>query len=189
MKSGAGKQQRKFQDGFERAEIMPQAVVHVLFTIIMLDLFRDHFLKNKKKLPLHYVFIGGVAGLLPDIDVPLFWLLNNFLGFNVPWFHRVFTHTFLFILIFLFIALIYFDFNKKAGLMFGIIAFGVAFHVLLDYLLVGGIAPFYPFSDMTYGLNLVGKLKLPLAVEGLEAIVLLWWLWHEERTHKISDFI
>src|SRR3989338_4058515 len=165
---------------------MPQAVVHVLFTIIVLDLFRDHILKEKREIPLHYIFIGGVAGLLPDIDVPLFWLLNSFLGFDVPFFHRVFTHTFLFILIFLVIPFIYFDFNRKASKLFGIIAFGVAFHIFLDWLLVGGIAPFYPFSDTSYGLNLVGRLGLPLAIEGLEAIVLLWWLWHEEKTHKIS---
>ncbi|MBI2652162.1 metal-dependent hydrolase [Candidatus Woesearchaeota archaeon] len=168
---------------------MPQAVVHVLFTIIVLDLFRDHFLKDKLKLPLHYVFIGGVAGLLPDIDVPLFWLLKNFLGFEIPWFHRVFTHTFLFILIFLVISLIYFDFNRKMSILFMVITFGVGFHIFLDWLLVGGVAPFYPLSDVSYGLNLIGRLKLPLAVEGLEAIVLLWWLWHEEKTHKISDFI
>lgn len=168
---------------------MPQAVVHVLFTIIALDLIRDHFLKDKRKMPLHYVFIGGVAGLLPDIDVPLFWLLNNFLGFEVPWFHRIFTHTFLFILIFLAIALIYYDLNRKTSGIFFIITFGVAFHIFLDWLLVGTVAPFYPFSDAAYGLNLVGNLKIPLGVEGLEAIVLLWWLWHEEKTHKISDFI
>lgn len=168
---------------------MPQAVVHVLFTIIVLDLFRDHFIKDKKKLPLHLIFIGGVAGLLPDIDVPLFWLIKNFLGVDFPWFHRIFTHTFLFILIFLVISLIYFDINKKVSKLFGVITFGVAFHILLDWLLVGGVAPFYPFSDMTYGLNLIGKLNLPLAAEGLEAIVLLCWLWHEEKLHKISDFI
>ena len=168
---------------------MPQAVVHVLFTIIALDLIRDHFLKDKKKLSLHYVFIGGVAGLLPDIDVPLFWILNNFLGFDIPWFHRIFTHTFLFILIFLFISLIYFNLNKKISEIFGIITFGVAFHIFLDWLLVGAVTPFYPFSDISYGLNLIRRIKLPLAIEGLEAIVLLWWLWHEEKTHKISDFI
>ena len=168
---------------------MPQAVVHVLFTIIAIDVFRDHFIKNKRKIPLNYVFIGGIAGLLPDIDVPLFWLLNNFLGFNVPFFHRIFTHTFLFALIFLAIFLIYFDFNKKASMLFGIITFGVAFHIFLDWLLVGAVAPFYPFYDAAYGLNLVGRLGLPLAIQGLEAIVLLWWLWHEEKTHKISDFI
>ena len=168
---------------------MPQAVVHVLFTIIALDLFRDHFLKNKRILPLHYVFIGGVAGLFPDIDVPFFWALNNFLGFDVPWFHRVVTHTIYFVLIFLSLSLILSCKRKKLSKIFAVITFGVAFHIFLDYLLVGGIAPFYPISSAMYGLNLLSKTRLPLAVEGLEAIVLLWWLWHEERLHKISDFI
>ncbi len=167
---------------------MPQAVVHVLFTIIAIDLFRDHILKDKHKLPLHYVLIGGVAGLLPDIDVPLFWLLK-ILGIDVPWFHRVITHTFFFILIFLAISLIYFDLNRKVSKLFAVIAFGVSFHILLDYVFVGTITPFYPFYDAAYGLNLIGKLNLPLLAEGMEAIVLLLWLWHEEKTHKISDFI
>lgn len=152
---------------------MPQAVVHVLFTIIVLDLFRDHFLKDKRKLPLHYIFVGGVAGLLPDIDVPLFWILNNFLKINVAWFHRVFTHTFLFAIIFLAVSLIYFNLNKKISRLFAIVTFGVVFHIFLDYLLVGIITPFYPFSYTTYGLNLIAKTKLPLAIEGLESIVLL----------------
>lgn len=167
---------------------MPQAVVHVLFTIIAIDLFRDHFLKDKKKLPLHYVFIGGVAGLLPDIDVPLFWLLQ-IIGIDVPFFHRVFTHTFLFIAMFAFISLIYFDLNRNASKLFAIITFGVVFHIFLDWVFAGVITPFYPFSDAAYGLDLFGKINLPLAAEGFEAIVLLWWLWHEEKTHKISDFI
>ena len=168
---------------------MPQAVVHVLFTIIVLDLFRDHFLKDKKKLPLHYVFIGGVAGLLPDIDVPLFWILNNFLGIDVPWFHRIFSHTFMFISLFLALSLMLYCLNKRLSEIFGIISFGVAFHIFLDWIFTGGVAPFYPFSGAAYGLNVFGMIKVPLAAEGLEAIVLLWWLWHEEKTHKISDFI
>ncbi|MBI2647570.1 hypothetical protein HYW99_03765, partial [Candidatus Woesearchaeota archaeon] len=71
----------------------------------------------------------------------------------------------------------------------GIITFGIAFHIFLDWLLIGSIAPFYPFSSATYGVDLIGRLNIPLATQGLEAIVLLWWLWHEEKTHKISDFI
>jgi membrane-bound metal-dependent hydrolase YbcI (DUF457 family) len=168
---------------------MPQAVVHVLFTIIVLDLFRDHFLKNKKELPLHYIFIGGVAGLLPDIDVPLFWVLHNFMGLDVPFFHRIFTHTFLFILVFLAASVICFGFSKKMSKLFAVITFGVTFHIFLDWFFTGGVAPLYPFSDAAYGLNAFEMMQIPLAAEGLEAIVLLAWLWHEEKLHRISDFI
>ena len=167
---------------------MPQAVVHVLFSIIALDLFRDHVLKSKRAMPLHYVFIGGVAGLLPDIDIPVFWLLNLF-GFEVPWFHRMFTHSIFFALIFLLASLLMIDFSKRFSKIFGIIAFGVGFHIFLDWLFIGTISFFYPFSAALYGINLIGMMGIPLAMEGLEAIVLLWWLWHEEKTHKISDFI
>ncbi|HLG23995.1 MAG TPA: metal-dependent hydrolase [Candidatus Nanoarchaeia archaeon] len=168
---------------------MPKAVVHILFTIIALDLFRDHVLKNKRSLPLHYVFIGGIAGLLPDIDVPLFWLLNGFLGLDVPFFHRMFTHTISFGLIFAILSLVFYDLSKNASKILAIVSFGVFFHIFLDWFFIGTIMPFYPFSTAQLGLDIFGRLELPLLMDGLEAVVLLWWLWHEEKTHKISDFI
>ena len=168
---------------------MPQAVVHIIFTIIVLDLIRDHVIKKKKEIPLHYIFIGGVAGLLPDIDIPFFWLMNNLFGMNVPFFHRLFTHTIFFGLIFLFISLIFYKSKKKLSLLLAIISFGVLFHILLDFIFVGTIIPFYPLSYFTAGLDLIPKTGLTAGVEGLEAMVLLWWLWHEEKLHKISDFI
>ena len=168
---------------------MPNAVVHVLFTIITLDLIRDHLIKNKKSIPLHFVFIGGVAGLLPDIDIPLYWILNGVLGLGIPWFHRIYTHTFVFAGIFLAITLLFYDFNKKMSKLFALITFGVLFHIFLDFLFTGTVAPFFPFYNVSFGLDLFGKLGFPQAAEGIEAIVFLWWLWHEERTHKISAFI
>jgi membrane-bound metal-dependent hydrolase YbcI (DUF457 family) len=168
---------------------MAQAVVHVLFTIIIIDLFRDHIIKDKRKIPLHFVFIGGVAGLLPDIDVPLFWLLSNILGFSIPWFHRVFTHTFLFAGLFFILSLFFYKYKKKLSLLFGIITFGVLFHIFLDWFFTESISPLYPFVMTSYGLNFAGIIGFPIFMEGLEAIVLLAWLWHEEKAHKISDFI
>jgi len=59
-----------------KLNIMPTAVTHVILTIILLDLFRDYLMKNHKRyLTLHTLFIGGVAGLLPDIDILLGWSL------------------------------------------------------------------------------------------------------------------
>ena len=55
---------------------MPLAVTHVLLTIIMVDLYRDYITKHKGYFTLHTVFIAGFAGLLPDIDIPLNWILN-----------------------------------------------------------------------------------------------------------------
>ena len=76
---------------------MPWAAFHILSTIILIDLYRDHLIKDPKKIPLHYVLIGGVAGLLPDIDIPFYWLIHDLLGFDVPFFHRYLTHTLFFL--------------------------------------------------------------------------------------------
>lgn len=168
---------------------MPQAVVHVLFTIIALDLVRDYLIKDKRKVPLHYVFIGGFAGLLPDIDIPLFWFLSNILGLGVPWFHRTITHTIFFPMIFLLVGVAYYWYSQRITMLFAIISFGTGFHVLLDYLFTGTIMPFYPFSFKAVGLNLFGIANMEAFAAGVEAIVLLAWLWHEERRHRISDFI
>ncbi len=167
---------------------MPQAVVHVLFTIILIDLFRDYVIKDKKKIPLHYVFIGGIAGLLPDIDIPLSWLINDIFGASIPVVHRTFTHTLFFPLILLGAALIFLKFDKKKSILMGVITFGVFFHLVLDMIFAGYVMPFYPLSYNLVGLDLVGKIGLPSLIQGLEAIVLLGWLWHEEKKHKISDF-
>ena len=168
---------------------MPQAVVHILFTIIALDLVRDYIIKNKRLVPLKYILIGGIAGLIPDLDIPLFWLLSNFLGFEVPWFHRLFTHTVFFPILILIVGLLFYKTSQKTTMLFAMISFGTGFHVFLDYLFSGTVMPFYPLSYTAVGLDLFGKAGLEAFVEGIEAVVLILWLWHEQRKHKISDFI
>lgn len=163
--------------------------MHVLLAIIVLDLFRDYIVKDKKEIPLHFIFIGGIAGLLPDIDIPLFWLINNMRGIQVEWFHRTFSHSIFFPLIFLVLSLIIYRFNKKYSLLSAIVSFGITFHLLLDFIVQGFIMPLYPITMNVAGLNLVELLGLRSIVPGLDAIILIAWLWHEERKHKISDFI
>ena len=169
---------------------MPYAVTHVLAAIIAVDLYRDYFAKHKKYFTLHTVFIAGFAGLLPDIDIPINWILN-LLGAELL--HRTITHTTLFGLIFLIPALILWFYKKhKVAMYFFVSAFGVFTHIILDYLFVvdnaGGIMFFYPFSTMQYGLNLLQNVS-PNLFAAMDAVILLLWLWHEEMKHKISDFI
>lgn len=169
---------------------MPQAVMHVLLTIIVIDLYRDYIIKDKKKIPLHFIFIGGVAGLLPDIDIPFYWLFKNVLGLQVEWFHRTFTHSLFFPAIFLLIAILFYTAKKhKLAEVFAIISFGITFHILLDALLAGYVMPFFPFSIATIGLNIIPTDSIASIMPGLDAILLLAWLYHEEKKHKISDFI
>ncbi len=169
---------------------MPFAVTHVLTSIILVDLYRDYFAKHKKYFTLHTIFIAGFAGLLPDIDVPLGYFLNFF---GVDLIHRGFTHTPLFALIFLIPAFLLWNKKKhKEAMYFFAIAFGIASHIILDYVVstdaVGGIMFFYPFSNAQYGLNLL-KNASPVFFAGIDSIILLLWLWHEEIKHKISDYI
>ena len=168
---------------------MPQAVVHVLFTIIAIDLFRDYLIKDKRKIPLVFVFLGGIAGLLPDADIPLFWIIKHFLGIQVEWFHRTFSHSLVAFGLLALIALLVYRWREKWGILAAIIAFGVGFHIFLDFVFAGYIMPLYPFSTAAFGLDLIGRSGLESAAAGFDAIVLLAWLWHEEKKHKISDFI
>ena len=169
---------------------MPFAVTHVLLAIIAVDLYRDYFAKHKKYFTLHTVFIAGFAGLLPDIDVPLNWFLN-LIGAEIV--HRTITHTPLFGLIFLIPAFILWHNKKhKVAMYFFVTTFGILLHLFLDYAFVadaaGGIMFFYPFSTVTYGLNLLQNVS-PNMFAAMDAIILMLWLWHEEMKHKISDFI
>ncbi|MCH8003029.1 MAG: metal-dependent hydrolase [Nanoarchaeota archaeon] len=165
---------------------MPFAVTHVLLTIILVDLYRDYITKYKKYFTLHTIFIAGVAGLLPDIDIPLNWLLN-FFGLGIA--HGTITHTPLFGLIFLIPAFILWHQKKhKTAMYFFVVCFGILFHIFLDLIFGAGILIFYPLSDFTFGLNIAINFSR-MASAGMDAIILLLWLWHEEIKHKISDFI
>jgi membrane-bound metal-dependent hydrolase YbcI (DUF457 family) len=170
---------------------MPLAVTHVLLTIIVIDLYRDYVTKHKKFFSLHAVLIGGIAGLIPDIDILLKLVLQNF-GIYIE--HGGITHTPWFMMLFFIPGLIFINRRdyKKATLMF-IISFGVLFHIFLDYFLGGGmfegIMWFYPISMHTFKIHLfywIDADNMPILVD---AIILIVWLWHEEVKHKISDFI
>ena len=174
---------------------MPQAVVHVLFAIIVIDLFRDYIVKKKKKyFTLHTILIAGIAGLLPDIDIPINWLLNS-LGYSYSLLqHGGITHTAIFGLVFLIPAFILWK-NKKHKLAtyFFVITFGITFHIFLDYLLGGGayegIMWLWPLSSQSSSIHLLRNLNFSNLVAGIDAVILILWLWHEEKRHKISDFI
>lgn len=182
---------------------MPQAVTHILIPIILLSLFRDIFFRGKRreKFPLHYVLIGGIAGLIPDLDVAAFYVLS-FFGFTLNEVHRTFSHNIFVVLFFIILGIFALGVgfkNKELGkhhlklhFIFFIIAFGVFMHLLLDYLVAGAIMPFYPFLSYSMGINLINF--LPSAwrnsfIPSLDAVLLVFWLIYMEVKHKISDFI
>ena len=178
---------------------MPYAVSHVLITIILLELFRDYIVKGKKKFPLHYILIGAIASLLPDLDVAAYYILS-FFGFTLQEVHRTFTHTLFFLGVFLVFGLIFYKYHNKElgkhhlklGLIFLVISFGIFTHLALDALVSGNIKPFYPLSQFTINLGLMYKLPQQFQmtiVQSFEALLLILWLVYIELKHRISDFI
>jgi membrane-bound metal-dependent hydrolase YbcI (DUF457 family) len=162
---------------------MPQAVTHVILTIILIDIYRHYF--AKKKFPRWYLLVGGIAGLLPDIDMPIGWAYNWVFGTSYN-FHGGITHIFLIPICIAFLAfLVYKIKDKKLGFLMGLIAFGWAFHIFLDFIVLAAYMPFWPF----YTQSLFSPLMDPTQMAGLDAVLLLLWLVHEEVAHKIRDYI
>tara|TARA_Y100000310_G_scaffold306140_1_gene346985 strand:- start:80 stop:601 length:522 start_codon:yes stop_codon:yes gene_type:complete len=173
---------------------MPLAVTHVLLTIILVDLYRDYITKHKDYFSLHTVLIAGIAGLLPDIDIPINWLLNS-LNVSIEFLkHGQFTHTPFFGLLFLIPAFILLKLDKqKLSRYFFVICIGILIHIFLDIIFGGGAGDgsmlLYPLSTATYKIHLFSSLGLRNLAAGIDAVILIVWLYHEEVKHKIVDFI
>jgi len=172
---------------------MPLAVTHVLLTIILVDLYRDYLAPHKHYFTLHTILIAGVAGLLPDIDIPINWIMHA-LGVSIQWLsHGGITHTPLFGFLFLIPGIYLWKKEQHQNAMyFFVITFGICFHLFLDALLGGGssdgIMFFFPFSTIGFKLHLLKEVGLKQLPAALDAVILLAWLWHEEKKHKITDF-
>ena len=172
---------------------MPQAVTHIIIPLVLADIYRDYF--AKKKFNIRYVLIAGLAGLLPDIDILIAWIINFFSYYPISDIHRTFTHTLFFPLMFLILFLSTKNYNpmflkkQKLGLnyIFLATAFGAFIHILLDSIFSG---PVQITPNVLFGFNII-----PLEAfqgtffAGLDAIILVLWLVHEELKHRISDYI
>ena len=169
---------------------MPAAVTHVIGSIVPIDLFRKYVLK-KKQFPLYLVLIGGIAGLLPDIDVLVFWIIGSFTSLTLQDVHRNFTHTFFIPLLFLVIALVIWKWRQTWAHIFFVLSAGWTLHILLDIILSFRGAPvWYPLSSIEYSLLLVPQDFLSgTFYVGLDAIVLILWLVYEYRARNIRDYL
>ena len=175
---------------------MPHALTHVLVVIVLLEIFRHYVVKRKEAFPVHYIIIGGIAGLVPDLDIAVYYLLSYF-GFTINEVHRTFSHNLFVPLLFgIFAGLSYSFKSKKLGVrhlklrnIFLVIAFGIFVHLVLDVLLAGAIMPFYPISNHSFGLNLISIFPTawqPSIMPSLDALLLILWLISLEFRHRIS---
>jgi len=181
---------------------MPQAAAHILIPLISISIFRDYLIRKnkkwKKQFSLHYVLIVGIAGVIPDLDVLAFWVLN-FFGFSYEAIHRTFMHTIFIPLIFLLLGILFIKSDYLVGrhklklyLIFFMISLGCFFHLILDSIFQGYIIPLYPFFDYSIGLSLFSYLPKSLemiAAPSLDSGLIIIWLIYIELKHKISDFI
>ncbi len=169
---------------------MPFAVTHVILTLVLVDLFRDHFFR--KKFPLYFILIAGIAGLAPDIDIPISWLLTLVTGTPVD-IHRGITHAIIFPIIFAALSITFYKTGKgKYGLLFGIISFGWLLHLALDSLIWAETAmqPLFPFSAALWSGLIFMDTEFAIGLmSSLDATILVLWLLHEQMTHKIKDYI
>lgn len=167
---------------------MSNPTTHLLVPLILADIYRDYF--AKKKFSLFYMLVAGIAGLFPDIDVAIWWVLRLFTETPMSAVHRQFTHTIFIPLAFLLVAFLWRQ-NRKAMLLFGMAAFGIFTHLALDVLFSGSIMPFYPLSRLSVGLNIIPMLGIDTFVFAavFDGMILVAWLVHEYAKRKIRDFI
>lgn len=178
---------------------IPHAVTHVLIVVVLLEIFRHYFVKKKENFPLHYLIIGGLAGLIPDLDIFAYYILSYF-GFAINEVHRTFSHTLFMPLLFIIFAGLSYGFkSKKLGErhlrlrnIFLVIAFGIFIHLLLDAILIGKIMPFFPVSSHSLGLNLISLFPASWQnsiMPSLDALLLIIWMISLEFRHKLSRYI
>src|SRR3989344_2604395 len=173
---------------------MPYAVTHVILTIVLVDFYRDYWMRNHKRyLTLHTIFLAGVGGVLPDIDYLLYWLAQTFGYAAQSLTHGGVLHTPIMALPFLASGYWFWKQQKhRIAMVFFAITFGVLFHLVLDYLIWGesGVMWLWPLRDTFYVSPLFQKPVIgDTAFAMLDGIILLLWLWHEEWKHKISDYL
>jgi membrane-bound metal-dependent hydrolase YbcI (DUF457 family) len=169
---------------------MPYTATHVLVSIILIELFREYFVKSNNKFPRYYILIAAIAGVFSDFEYI----------FQFPDLHRAFLHSLFVPLIFLVVGLFIWKFDIKHAVVRGrhlklsAIAFifsGMTLvHIILDSVLRDGAPLFYPFSDVWYGLSLV--LLLPggssVWLIGIDTALLFFWIFWMEFKLKVDDY-
>lgn len=166
---------------------MPNAVLHVILTIILIDIFRDYVLPkhHHHRFPRWMVLVGGIAGLAPDIDVPISWVVSWISNTTVS-FHGGITHTLIFPIVIALVGFVlHFMNKKKASIVMWIVAFGWFFHLTLDCTFLGAYNPLWPINGVQFCPHTFSNNIMP----GLDAVLLIAWLIHEEVKHKIKDYI
>lgn len=168
---------------------MPNAVTHVLAAMFVAEIIRQFVVK--KKFSSLYVLIAGIAGLFPDIDIMIYWVLSLFTQVPLADVHRQFTHSLFVPLLFIIVAIVVYQ-SRQMFLTLSMVALGCFIHIVLDGALSGGIMPFYPLTNYVFNLNLISNIFGAVAstvLIGMDAILLVLWLVYEYRKRYIKQFM
>ena len=166
---------------------MAYSVTHIILTIVILDLLR-HYIFGKKIFPRYLLVVGGIAGLLPDIDIPASWIYNLFMGTSAN-FHGGLTHSIIFPIVLVLIGLFLqfkIENHKWAKIMY-VISFGLFFHLILDCMFGGYKTFLWPL--FVNNLTFCPQWGISNYMQSIDAIILVVWLVHEEVHKKIRDYI
>ena len=165
---------------------MALAVTHIILTIAFLDIFR-HYVFGLKKFPRYLLIIGGIAGLAPDLDIPIGWILTLFNGSSVN-IHGLFTHSIFFALLFAIIgAVLQYKKNLRWAKIFYVIGVGWMLHIFLDCVFNSYSTFFWPLSIDTMAFC-PARSFLEGYRSSIDAIILVVWLVHEEIHNKIKCY-
>ncbi|MFH1276617.1 MAG: metal-dependent hydrolase [Candidatus Woesearchaeota archaeon] len=178
---------------------MALAVTHVILTIVILDIFR-HYVFGKEKFPRYLLVIGGIAGLAPDLDIPLSWIYSLISGIGA-YYHGVFTHSIFWPIVFLVVGVILQQINKtkqklkrskkntfnymKWSKISYVISAGWFMHLIFDCLYGGYNSMLWPIHTLT---TFCPEFGLSSYAISIDAIILVLWLIHEELHQKIKDY-
>jgi membrane-bound metal-dependent hydrolase YbcI (DUF457 family) len=164
---------------------MALAVTHIIGTLFILDIFR-HYIFGRRKFSRRLLLIGGLAGILPDIDIPISWLINSLTGKGLS-LHGAFTHSLFWPLLLIGIGFILFYYEKKtAAKVLWVISAGLFIHTILDCLFNSYETFLWPLKFNTQRFCPSGLQTIYRA--GVDAIILVAWLIHEEWHNKIKDY-
>jgi len=116
---------------------MPLAGAHIVITIVALAAIRK-FLNIR--LSNRIILLGGIIGLLPDLDIPLAIVLNLIFGTSF-YFHKIYTHALIIPLLLYLASVIVKKSNEKASVMILVAAIAWFMHLLLDCYFFLGLTP------------------------------------------------
>ena len=149
---------------------MATAVGHVLITMVLVELVCNYLLKLR--ISRRLILAGGIAGLLPDIDIPLSWAMSWLLGGKIK-LHGGILHTLVFPLLFALVALIIWKkAPRNARILAVIIPAALLLHLGLDCVYGGYATLLFPFFTGDF----CPLWNLNKYVLEIDAVLLLAWL-------------